>query len=452
MAVRIVIILLCVTTFLIGNQEKYDAAWCNRLISNPDLIFADSYEKNLFQSFSAKNQVLKVDVSLIDTTRNFVVSKLILDSASYTLILALNNKGKVLRVFRNVPIIQSEHILLQNWLGALLYRIDAGNQSILEDFFFPGDIQLTYRGQSKKRQLIRQLLNDFPGIIRINEVVVDENPVQYRLMLTMSNLYELDITLPKSILQFANIDEQAEILFQRFLQDIRNPAEPPPENQYSLDFESQLRLLSAYYSEITVSKNELILHYPSLDDLPKSQMNYHWDSVQGLMPDFNLKYDASRKQLLFNKSLAIGVSTHHMNDTELQRKAQNVIVRVINLLLPRSNLFIPDSTAFPTTEFIYNAYNPQKLAITTRNEWLQLKQIVFNEGALYYYPSFISLNDDSLTLTGLVYIIPNKPDTHHHFSELRTTFLMSNSDPKIREIHWIFYPYLRNKRLHWSKH
>ena len=91
----------------------------------------------------------------------------------------------------------------------------------------------------------------------------------------------------------------------------------------------------------------------------------------------------------------------------------------------------------------YKGYKIHDVDLQNSEQWLNLLEVLRQQGALYFYPSKIDDVEAHLMIYGLLYVIERGKASFYHFGELTVTFSKNNKLPE-NEFKLILYPYILN--------
>ncbi|MGH1365790.1 MAG: hypothetical protein ACRBF0_19680 [Calditrichia bacterium] len=412
-------------------------------MASPGSHFAESYEKNIFLRFRSKFRSAKLLRVFGEGQRRVLELRLAAGNKPYSLVMIVNDKNQVRRVYRQIvglPIDERERqdSALQ-WLGSLLYRCDASDRQTLEDLLYQKDIQMAYENSHNKTEVIRRLLKDFPGTVGYRNISVEERDGAYRIALDLANLELLKVEIPSRLAVLNEVNELRDLLLSDLQNSLRSTTAVAANE---VEF---FRALPKQYADLKRTADMLTIPYPTERSLQLTGVDYMTvtDEVPPMQARLTLDYDESKSTVLINQQLPVAVrgDVGKVDEDQL-RTFTKALQLTYDMFLFSSEVQHPVWTIIKGKLSFRNKQNVE-LPVENGAQWQQLWSTLAADKGLYFYPSWIEREEDAVILEGALYMLKDTKFDLYHLAEVRFRFALPIAqEPSFLRLS--LYSWLRN--------
>ena len=438
---RFTFLILLVSLFGWAENTPDTRKWAEEVLRNPTSYFVNAYEREIFQRFQGKFPNLTI--SGVEQLGGLMLMEVEIGQATapYQLNMEIDDKYHIRRIHRNLPSLKKHRNLLDErsleWLGRFLYRIDAGDSAALMDLLFYENVQIRYKDLGSKREISRQLLDDFPGIVETRNIALAEKQGVLDVQIDTQLFSGLSVRIPLNLMEDRDTALQQEDLFKRLsaiLKSSRTASDQPVS-------------IPDFYPEATLAGQSVVVPYLIERVATLKEIQYQLLSGIGTGADASIELErVNPSTLLMNDMLLIDYHGAGAADEDALGASTRFVKSLYNLFGCRR----PDTRdAFHSDlsgKIRYRGYQLHELPLTDPVTWRQLLKAFGKEGQLYYYPSRIDYRADLIKVRGLLYITPNRDAEIYHFAEVIAT--AQKREPAIHtQLDLILYPFVKSNHV-----
>ena len=443
MIARYLLMLLFISSLSAAGSTPGTREWAEDVLRNPTSYFVNTYEREIFQKFRGKFRGISIKTAR-QMNQEIQVSLYIQGVHSpYQLNMFLDKDNNIQQVYRHLPSLASYGEMLDQrsieWLGKLLYRIDAGDSAALLDLLFYEQVEVRYKNLASKQEISKQLLLDFPAIIEARNISLAEKQGVLNVAIDTQYFNGLAIRIPLTLTEDRDTAIQQEALYQKLLQIMRGEM-PVQSRQAALNRYPQARFVD---NHVTVPY--LVERVETL-----SEISY----VAPAAPQHQTQLSAAAIQLE-----AINPSTLLMNEMLLidYHGADAVINEALTassrFLRSLYNLFghqrLDSSDPFQNRlhgNIHYRGYTIHQMGLTSPVTLERVLKGLGAEGHFYYYPSRIDYKGETVKIRGLLYITATPDADVYHFAEVIATADKNESTIQTT-LNLTFYPFVKSNHV-----
>lgn len=446
------LLFLAIVGLSIGGARAQDGdttTWIKNFWQNPQHYLADDYERSIFQKFTKKfpgAALRNISRKPAGVQRENLIVQLKLSAYVpdyYLLIEKSALAGEVQRVYRYLPQLQDyadENVAGVNlqkeyqWLGKLLYRVDAGDSAAILDLIFYKDIKISYNRLTSKAEIAAALIRDYSKVVDVRQVDIKSHQQRLQVELQTQNFNGILLDLPDKFTENRNTDALQNELYQKFTTILRHPAGStrlPPALR-----EDPLRR----FPGSIIDGNSLKIPYLEKKVAGLPAMHFLLSTSGAMTPQINLKVHSSGI-VAMNDGLKIPFYGNLGNPRQDLQRLQASLAAIYKLFTnyPLENNLRKDLSV----TMRYRAYRPHEMPDIGGDGWAALLAHLEQQHTLYFYPSRIDLRGGKLRINGLFYAISRSSGSYYHFAELSVNW-RHNTPGKMNDIQLTFYPYVQN--------
>jgi len=440
-----VIIFLCVFSVSLV-QSGTPADWGKDLFKNPGKYFSNNYEKSLFIGFKKKFKNVSIE-NIIKEDRRSILHLKLKSSSEYLLVCELDKNLKIKRIFRQLKFLSDmdrsiiDKIIIQ-WLGKFFYHLDAGNKEAMYDLVFHKETKILYKNLSDKKDIIKQLLKDFPAAINPQQLKIEAVDSKYRVGVFISLGSNIMLEVNSRLANITNTDELQENLF-RDLETVFRENNQNKQNKF-LSLKERIKYITENYPKSHIKEDTLKINYPNLGLKTLSEMNYIL-AQDNAGPKFSsiiqIKMNEAGSALLLNGRYPLSFYQAPGLNKDYKPIVKTAVEHLFNQFICMS---FAAKEAYPweiSGTVKYRGYLYHNLSVPATAKWAALWQELKQEGALYFYPSSIDILENEIVVHGLIYILKDEQMNFYHFGEVAARFSDFQNLSRIN-IELNFYPFL----------
>lgn len=434
--------------FIFWSAHLYadNLEWAKKVFKNPDKYIVNNYEKHLFKKLLAKFPGISPKKITFKNRLRIIDVAIPFQQIQYQLIFETDNLNRVHKISRELSGAgfgnqsdPKQNIL--SWLDKFFYCIDAGDPEALYDLLFHNKTKVIYNKLDKKKEIIKQLLIDFPRIINPHSIFLTEEPASYIIEVSFPLRGSIYFEIQDKTVDFSGVKELQKRLFLRIKDNMT--LWENEDKSYQIDNRAQfISLIKSNYPQSIIHSDTLLIPMPKRFNGNSSSIPYLIQKRLGrgtILPLLSITEDKAAGTIRINNSSNISFYKAPSIHSRTMDKVKDALQKTFIFARFYSLASVFNSDEPIAGDFNYEGYKKELLKFNNNQQSKKLFCALQKEGSIYFFPSHVDMLDNEIIVKGLIYIIKDENLNYYHFGELETRFSGKAKGLKFR---LTFYPYL----------